>query len=81
MIWEQLDNKLSFVPHIENICVQVFKILGFDINTTEFLSTECLYNPLARFNLEYVSVILNSYYSTYINDSTCSGEILCISTV
>ncbi|XP_061379603.1 uncharacterized protein LOC133319395 [Danaus plexippus] len=64
-----LDHKLTFIPHIDNIITNAFKVLGFIIRITkEFKKSStkiALFNSLIRSKLEYCSVVWNPQYQTH----------------
>lgn len=65
-----MDNKLSFVVHIQNVCTQAMKALGFIIcNTRGFKHVACLrtlYYAYIRSRLEFCVIIWSSHYETHV---------------
>jgi len=65
------NNKLSFNAHVEKVCNEAYKLLGFVIrNTREFRNFNALiivFNTFVRSKLEYASIIWTPYYKQFIN--------------
>lgn len=63
------DNKLTFVPHIDNVVSRASRMLGFVLrNIKSFRSCRpkiMLYNSLVRSILEYCSVVWRPHYATH----------------
>lgn len=63
------DNKLTFIPHIENIVKRASKTLGFVMRSTKSFRRSAtkilLYNSLTRSILEYCSVVWRPHYATH----------------
>jgi hypothetical protein len=63
------DNKLTFVPHMENIVKRASRILGFVIRSTKSFRRSAtkilLYNSLVKSILEYCSVVWRPHYATH----------------
>lgn len=64
------DSRLSFVEHINNICNNALKTLGFILRTCKkFHNTTCimsLYYAYVRSRLEYASVVWSPMYRCHI---------------
>lgn len=64
------DDKLTFIPHMEQIITKASKMLGFVIrNTRSFKQSSTkimLYNSLVRSILEYCSVVWRPHYATHM---------------
>jgi hypothetical protein len=66
-----LDDKLSFIPHIDSILGKSFKQLGFILRVGKPfrnpLTLKILYNSYVRSRLEFACAVWNPFYSVHIN--------------
>lgn len=66
------DHKLSFIPHLNNVINDSFRLLGFVIrNSKEFLeisTLKLLYFSFVRSKLEYATIIWSPHYKIHINN-------------
>lgn len=66
-----MDRALTFVPHIDFICNQAMKMLGFIMrNSKEFMnvySLELLFNAFILSRLQYCSPVWSPHYLNHIN--------------
>ncbi|KAI8426450.1 hypothetical protein MSG28_005277 [Choristoneura fumiferana] len=66
-----LDNKLSFISHIDSVVRGCFKMLGFVKRVAKNFkrpkTLETLYNTLVRSRLEYCSQVWNPSYQVHID--------------
>ena len=64
-----MDSRLTFVPHIRDICVHATKMLGFIFrNTVGFTSVDSLlvvHYTYVRSKLKYCSIVWDPYYKTH----------------
>lgn len=65
-----LDQKLTFIQHIDNIIKRASNMLGFIIRNCKIFKKEkskiLLYNTLVRSILEYCSVVWRPHYATHV---------------